>query len=385
MKKQHIILASASIAIIALSVSCKKKDVTTTPTSPSGPSYTIPTTYNGFTNVDHIESTTIIGMTTELTSELAKGAGTGTTPVPLDINHLLGLLRNQGGQFTNAPSYDATYNTSGYQIEDNCIPVSQAQLESYLDTLVAVSNSGTAASYGVAGVGVTLDATPRRYLLTGNGINYAQVLTKNLMCDLVLYQIVNRVGQTYQLDNTTLNTYGSVQATTAEHNWDVAFGYYSVSDSFPTVTTPLKLWGSYSNQLDAGLGCNAIVMNAFLKGRAAIQNKDMATAQQQANIISNEFDIMTAGAVCQELNEIKTAYTAHDAVKVCSALSECKGLIMSMYNNKSSSRKITDYQIQQLLNLFPANHWNVTTQDLTNIGNYMAEIYGFTPAQMLIL
>ena len=242
------------------------------------------------------------------------------------------------------------------------------------------------ASNGVAGVGgITKDATPKRYLLTANGINYSQILNKGLMCDLVLNQIVNRVANT-SLDNTALITNGTKQYTALEHNWDsVAFGYWSVPDSFPTIKTPVKLWGSYSNQVDSGLHCNKIVMNAFLKGRAAIHNKDMATAQAQADIIVAEFDIMTAGGVCQELNEIKTAYAAGDIVKVCSTLSECRGFVMSMYNNKNPKRIITDAQIATLLSYFPANHWNVTTTDLSNIGNYVAGIYGFTQAQLLVL
>jgi hypothetical protein len=79
----------------------------------------VPTSYNGFTNVDHLESTTIMGMMTELSNEIAKGTGVApaTVPSPLNATHLKNLLKNLGSQFTG----NAAYNTSGFQIESNCI------------------------------------------------------------------------------------------------------------------------------------------------------------------------------------------------------------------------------------------------------------------------
>ncbi len=126
-------------------------------------------------------------------------------------------------------------------------------------------------------------------------------------------------------------------------------------------------------------------MTAFLTGRAAIVNKDMATLQAQADIIVTEFDIMNAGAVCQELNEIQTALNAGDVVKLISALSECYGFVLAMQNNTNPNRKISNDQIATLLSYFPTNFWNVKQSDLDTIRNYIGSIYGFTSAQSLIL
>ena len=256
----------------------------------------------------------------------------------------------------------------------------QSELESYLDSLAKISNSGTLASNGVAGLGLSKDATPKRYLLSSAGINYSQVFFKNVMGDLILYQITKRVADN-TLDNST-NITGK-NYTAMEHNWDVAFGYFGVPDSFPTVKTSLKYWGSYSNQIDKGLGCNAVMMNAFLKGRAAISNKDMDTKNAQAAIIIAEFDKMAGGTVVQELNEIQVAIT--DQVKVNSILSELKAIILSMSNNKNPGRIITDAQIATLAGYIPANFWNVTTTNLDNIRAYIANVYGFTPQQLIDL
>ncbi len=372
-----VVLAS----LVIFSAGCKKKK-TTDAVEPTTVSYTIPTTYNGFTNVDHTESTTIIGMTTELSAEIAKGTGSSsaTVPTPLNKTHLLNLLKNLNNEFTTS----ASYNSSGYQIENNCNFVSHAPLESFIDSLVAVSNSSHVATSGVAGLGRSLDATPKRYLLTANGENYSQILNKTLMYVLVYNQIATRLIKSANLDNTTLITSpdGTKQYTAMEHNWDVAFGYWSVPDSFPIVKTPVKLWGSYSNQIDAGLGCNSTVMNAFLKGRAAISNKDMTTMQQQADIIVSLFDVMSAGALVQDLNEVQVAYNAGDAVKVASLLSECKGFVTCMqFNTFYSKRIITDEQLTTLIGYFPPNLWNMQQADFDKIRAYICNVYGFTAAQ----
>ena len=52
-----------------------------------------------------------------------------------------------------------------------------------------------------------------------------------------------------------------------------------------SVLRGLRYFGSYSNQVDPGLGSNTTIMNAFLKGRAAISAKDLDTKTAQASVI----------------------------------------------------------------------------------------------------
>ncbi|MES2780559.1 MAG: DUF4856 domain-containing protein [Bacteroidota bacterium] len=356
---------------LALISSCKKEDdKTETPT----PTYTVPTTYKGFTNVDYTEATVVLGMTSAVSTEIAKGTGTApaTVPVPLNASTLKNMLTNSGNPFGNT-----IYDASGFQIQANSIAIAHTQTESYIDSLVMVSNTNAVAANGVAGLGITQNA--RRLLLTKNGINYAQILNKTLMGDLIYYQIAKRVLDN-SLDNTTPVT--GKNYTAMEHNWDLAFGYWSVPDSFPTVLTPVKFWGSYSNQVNGGLGCNAIVMNAFLKGRAAISNKDLTTKNEQAAIIVAMFDKMTAAAIIRELKECDVDIAANDMVQLVNHLSEAKAFAMSMKNNKNSGRVITDTQIETLLGFIPQNLWNTSLTDLTNIKTFIANVYGFTPTQM---
>ena len=189
------------------------------------------------------------------------------------------------------------------------------------------------------------------------------------MGGFVTYQEVTIMSNINSYDNTSV-----VNGETArEHAWDMAFGYWGVPINFPTNKTGAVYWGSYTTQIDSGYHANSILMNAFLKGRAAITNKDLPTAQAQATIIIQTLEKATGGAVLQEVNEIKAALT--DNVKRNSALSECWGFVHSMqYNPK---RTITDAQINAILTLFPKNFWDLTTTDINNIENADANQYDF--------
>jgi hypothetical protein len=369
----------AMLGLVLIS-SCKKEDSTEETNTTGGsttathPTYVVPKTYNGFSNADYAEGKLVLGMLSAIGTEIAKGTGVAgaTAPTPLDAAKLKNMLTNSGSPF-GIPEYD----TSGFQIQANNTLIAHAQTESYLDSLVMVSNTNATASNGVAGLGTTVSA--RRVLLTANGVNYAQVFNKTMMGDLITYQITKRVADN-SLDNRT-NVAGK-NYTAMEHNWDVAFGYWSVPDSFPTVLTPVKFWGSYSNQVNGGLNSNEIIMNAFLKGRAAISNNDMKTKNEQAAIIIAMFDKMTAASVIRELKECDEDITNSDMVQLVNHLSEGKAFAMSMKNNKNSGRKITDAQIDTLVGLFPENLWNTTLTDLASIKAFIAGVYGFTPAQM---
>jgi hypothetical protein len=59
----------------------------------------------------------------------------------------------------------------------------------------------------------------------------------------------------------------------------------SANASKKLLLSPGGLWG---------LGSNATIMNAFLKGRAAISAKDLTTKTAQANILVKTFEQLTA-------------------------------------------------------------------------------------------
>jgi Domain of unknown function (DUF4856) len=357
MKKYFTALCALSVALM-VTTSCKKSSKTD-PT----PTYTVPTTYN-FANVNYADATNRLGMATEMTTLM----NTSTTGAVVDGQRLLNMFTNTGAPFANA-----AYNTSGVQIKDQCIAQLQTDVQNMIDSIVMVSQSGQTASRGVAGIGASSVTPTSKYPQTASGVNYVQVFKKSIMGGLICYEIVNNYmvnGIASPVDN---NTVVAGSGTAMEHNWDLAFGYWGVPINFPTVKTGAVYWGSYTSQIDSGYHANMILMNAFLKGRAAISNKDIPTAQAQATIIMQTFERATGAAALQEINEIKEALT--DNVKRNSALSECYGFVNSLkYNPK---RKITDTQINNILALFPKNFWDLTSTDIDNIQNAIATQYDF--------
>lgn len=355
---KQIFTALSISAVLLITASCKKSS----DSDNTIPNYTVPTTYN-FSNVDFSASTTRIGMVTEM-SNLMKNATTGV----LDGAKLKNMFSNTG-----APFATTGYNTSGIQVKDQCFTLLQTDVSNYIDSLVKVSSTGKPASRGIAGVGASSANAASLYALTATGRNYAQIFNKSIMGGLICYEIVNNYmvnGISTSVDNSNVIT-GS--GTAMQHNWDLAFGYWGVPIDFPTNKTGVKLWGSYSTQIDSGYHANKILMDAFLKGRAAINNKDDKTKLDQATIIMQTFEKMTGAAALQEVKEVKESI--NDNIARNSRLSECYGFVYSLkYNPK---RTITDAQIDAILALFPANFYDLTIDQLNKIRDAVSAQYGF--------
>ena len=355
MKKTTTILGAVGMLMIIIA-GCKKNSNDTVPT------YDIPTTYN-FTNVNYADAKTRLGMVTEMVN-LMKNATKG----PIDAQKLKDMFSN-----ANSPFATAGYNASGIQVKDQCFALLQTDVLRFIDSLTKVSQSAVPASRGVAGVGASSANPATKYALTAAGVNYQQVFSKTIMGGLVAYQIANNYmvnGVSASVDNTTVVA-GS--GTAMEHNWDLAFGYWGVPNDFPTNKTGVALWGSYSTQVDSGYHVNKILMDAFLKGRAAISHKDTKTTQAQAAIIMQAFERIVGAAALQEVKEVKESLS--DNIARNSRLSECYGFIYSLkYNPK---KKITDAQIDAILSLFPKNFYDLTLDQLNAIRDAVAKQYDF--------
>ncbi|HXB96354.1 MAG TPA: DUF4856 domain-containing protein, partial [Puia sp.] len=137
------------------------------------------------------------------------------------------------------------------------------------------------------------------------------------------------------------------------------------------------------------------IMNAFLKGRAAISHNDLATMKTQANTLIYVFDSLYAACVVQEMHETNTNIEAGDAVAAYGTLSESLGFVRNFSYN-TGRRIITSAQITQLLGLYDntnpqaPNLYNFvgatvnTTAQIeakTNaIQQLIGQIYSFDPA-----
>jgi Domain of unknown function (DUF4856) len=226
------------------------------------------------------------------------------------------------------------------------------------------------ASNGVAGV------SDRKTLLGAYGIYWRQFFTKTMMGVLIQHQIAEVL-----LADSISNPISSI---TKKHAWDQAFYLWCVPGNFPANRTSVKYWGSYTSQIDSGIikpvtsltgiNANPTLLNAFLKGRAALENNDNPTAQAQASIIIHFFETMEAAAALHELNEAK-GNIPNGAAAVCGNMSESLGFWTALKFNEN--KKISDADYQAVLSLYGTNFYTITPDGINAIQNKISSIYGW--------
>ena len=364
MKK--ITIPSFICLLAVLSWGCKK-DNNSTPVY----NYTVPTTYN-FTNFNDSNQLVLLAMADQIVATINLANTTPATAV--NAQQLKDMFNNVNGYFNDSA---LKINASGLKLANYCSPAAAADLLNYFDSIGLYSQSATAASPGVAGVSPSSASPTKKYLLSPNGIFYSQVVKKTIMGGICAYEIAN-VYMTDSVSNSVDNkTVVPGMGTAMEHHWDEAFGLFGVPVNFPANTTGLRYFGSYSNQVNAGLNSNTTLMNAFLKGRAAITAGDLTTKQAQATTIINAFDSLDAAAIVQEMHETNTNIEAGDAVAAYGTLSESLGFVRNLAYNTSATRIITTAQIAQLLALYDSNNPNSP-----NLYNFVGVNAGLTVAQI---
>jgi hypothetical protein len=364
------------------SYSCKKSNQSTANTN-----YSVPTTYT-FANVNDTASLQLLAMADQVMAAINHANSSPNTVVSTQT--LDDMLNNTGGYFVDSA---LTLNASGLKLA-TCFPAAAlTDVQDYFDSVGLYSQSTTAASPGVPGVSPSSVTPSKLYLLSPNGVYYSQVIKKAIM-GMCAYQIAD----VYMADSINSTT----DTTILEHYWDKAFGLFGVPVNFPTSTTGLRYFGSYSNQVNAGLGSNTSIMNAFLKGRAAIANNDLTTMKAQAALLITTFDSLDAAAIVQEMHETNTNIEAGDAVAAYGTLSESLGFVRNLAYNNSPNRVITNAQIAQLLALYDSVNPNspslynfvgvnagLTVAQIeakTNaIAQLIGQIYGFTATELPLL
>lgn len=361
------------LPVVLLMASCKKdkKDELSPEPTPTGPTYNVPTTYN-FASVDYSSSTTRLAMLAEMTGYI-KTTHTSTQSVQPTLNaqKLKDMYANAASQFTNA-----ALNTSGIQLKNmtsvtyNLPSLLEASYDDAATTssFAALTPTTQSASSGVAG---KLISPSRAILVDANGLEYKEQTEKGLMGGVLYYQATTILTNIASYDNTTL-----VNGVTAQEKaWDEAFGYFGVPVDFPTNLTGLKNWGSYCNAVNSAIGSNATIMDAWLKGRAAISNKDASGRDAAAQTVLKTWEKVVAAKCIAYLKGAKTNFS-QDADRHHN-LSEGIGFINAF--NYNPSKTITAAQISQLQGYFGTNLYNVTTTNLDNAIALLASTFSLDP------
>lgn len=369
---KRILKLSACAALVSvLAVSCKKKEKD----EEEPVTYDVPTTYD-FGTMDTIAPKQAIAELGEFTGYIRK-THVITNVFTLDAQKLRDYYANANNPFAN------TDLNTGIKLKDNTGNAFglQAALDASFDDAAAASVSAnadydtTTASEGHSGK--LVDAAAKRYILVdAYGFEYKEFVEKSIMGGVFYYQATTLLNIIASFDNTTKLANGLTAQQTA---WDNAFAYFGVPVNFPTVKTGLKNWGSYANSVDVAIGCNSTMMNAFLKGRAAINNNDNTGRDEARDILVKTWEKVAAAKFIAYVKNAKTNITSQ--ATFCHALSEGVGFVQAFKYN--SAKTISDADIALLLSYFQSNGkinlYKVTATNLDLAISKMAALFNIDP------
>ena len=397
MKLRNILWAALPLA--ALTVSCSDDD-----NSVKVPSYTVPTAYTfereGETTVDYSGQVSRIKMLLEFDAYSKDKAGFPT----FDDTKVFNMFANTANPFT-----DGGLNSSGKQLRDKTAAskdyfssnsVEANALKVSFDNLFTEMGD-VAASYNVTATpGVAGSIEDGKRLVNSKGLEINQAILKGLMGACFMDQALNNYLSKDVLDETrSANDAGTLEQgknyTTMEHKWDEAYGYIFGYSTINADGTPkLYFWESYMNTVNGNpnfAGITATIKNAFIKGRAAISNKDYTTRDEQIKIIKENFSKIGAVRVVYYLNSGKALLSGDNTqtVKAFHGISEAYGFLTSLrYTNNPATNApyFTAAEVNTMAanliggenGLWDANH---TAQAIDEINTAVAARFGFTVAQ----
>ena len=374
-KMRKISIAALALACITSLNSCKKEGCTdSTATNFDSkakknngtciyinPTYTVPTTYsfdrNGSSSISFSGQTQRMNMLTEKVTYLKTANTPGTS---IDATKLKDMYANTNSQFS-----DVTLNTATKQLKNKTAggdATIQAIFEDYMNSVATISASTTSGKYegrnGTAGV---VQSGSKQYLFNAKGKEYTQLIEKGLMGAVFYNQITTSyLGDSkMNVDNSTI--VDGKNYTKMEHHWDEAFGYFTDSTAFPIGGK--VFWAKYCDKRDTELGTNKSIMDAFIKGRAAITNKDLTTRNAQIVIIRNELEKVTIATAAYYLNKAKLNIT--DDCLRNHELSEAITFIEAIKYGFGPS--FTSTEVDQMINQIGNNFYEVKSTDLAEV------------------
>ena len=323
----------------------------------------VPTTYAEFENVSYEGQLQRLAQLGELKA-YAKTANAGAA---LDSARLAAMYRNA----PNA-SFQGVYTKA---IHPKTFAPFQDNFDKYFGRIAGLSALETPLSPMQAGLQTAQSG--KSYLLADNGVEYLQVIEKGLMGACFFYQ-ANGVYLSDQRMNADNDEVTPGEGTARQHFFDEAFGYFGVPKDFPADTDGVAFWGDYCNDRNPELGTNTI-MEAFLKGRAALVNKDDAALGEAIEQISQQWSIVAASTAIHYLNlalehEHDSAARAHDlteaiafafALPLSQRAAQTQAEVDEIVRNLAGS---SDYSAMNL--------WTVSNEAIVATLQQMAEVYG---------
>lgn len=322
-------------------------------------SYTVPTTYT-FTDESGVSTINYSGQTERLNQlrEMVVYMKTATT-ASVSGQQLKDMFANTNGNGNGAFSF-----TSTKQLKDKCFDLDKTLFEAYMDSLaLCSSNFAQTASAGQAGTLTTTDS--KKYLFSANGIEYLQLIEKGLMGAVFMNQALNSYFSQAKMNVDNSTNVAGTNYTAMEHHWDEAFGYFGVDINFPSVMAT-DFWGKYSNSQNATLGSNAVMMNNFLKGRAAITNNALTDRDVAIVEIKKMWEKISAYSAMTYLGEAASSFGS-DQAKFLHVVSEAYAFVWCLRYAPMDTRSVTNSELDAILAKFGTNFWNISLSDINEI------------------
>ncbi|SDL37138.1 protein of unknown function [Catalinimonas alkaloidigena] len=332
-----------------------------------GPSRQLPETY-AFENVNYAGQTTRLDMLNEIVTY----AKTSNLGLHVEADVLLNMYANQDYTWQQADLNEATK-----KIADKLDATGATQLTQWIQELDELSQNPGEGDAQTAGLVRSQDGS-KEYLLTAEGFELAQLLEKGTMGALAYYQAtaVYLSESKMNVDNTTVEP---GEGTAMQHHWDEAFGYWGVPQAFGSADFVYdntadyhRFWAKYTHALDEALGVDATLMQAFIKGRDAIDRADYATRDEAIAEVRNTWELVVAGMAIHYLKGAEENFG--DQALRNHQLSEAYGFIWSLQFNPT--HRISDHALQQLLETNLSNLNTLTVADLTAAKQQLADVYG---------
>ncbi|MCD8404734.1 DUF4856 domain-containing protein [Tenacibaculum dicentrarchi] len=261
------------------------------------------------------------------------------------------------------------------------------------------------ASKGVAGIMNRKADGSKKILVDANGFEYVQVFSKSLMGAMELDQIVNKYLSSDKLNVENEKNKEGKNYTEMEHHWDEAFGYSALSNNALAIADKAALkagdyaanyrfWGGYIYSADAseaGKGVKDRLMNAFLKGRQAIVDKNYPARDEQATIIKKELSLVCAIRAAHYLDAgIANVNSTDDPQAQAGAfheLSEGLGFVYSLQftNNGSDKPYFSKTEVDEMITKLKAKgglYQDNIGAVLKELSEKVAKKFGFTIAEV---
>ena len=359
---------------LATGISSCKKDDDTDPTPPPSNNVEVPENYqferNGNSTVSYSGQTERLNQLKEIKNMLKKG----DQGEKVEMQALLDMYENKDGNGGGHFSF-----TSTKQLKDKTFDLDVQWFEDLLKLAALKSDSGKAGITAKEGqAGLIARSSGSTILVDANGREFTQMIEKGLMGAVLFNQICNtyltdeKIGD--QVDNE--NLVAGENYTSMEHHMDEAFGYFGApvdfSSDYQGTGEPL-FWANYSAGGDDLLEFNDKLMNAYKTARAAIVAKNYQVRDAQRKVIYEQLERLAAATAIHYANEAMAAGNDGDRLHV---LSECYGFIRTLRYQHADHRKLTQSEVDNMLNNDLGNNfWQTTTTGLNNIKNKLSQTY----------